>query len=75
MVYITMETEDTKQGKYVFSVFNGANNTVVGTVGLDSRAVGIAVSPETGLVYAVESQEVGVINITTNGSTGISVPY
>jgi hypothetical protein len=35
--------------------------------------MGIAVSATTGIVYAVESQEVGVINIT-NGTTGISVP-
>ena len=73
MVYITMETEDMTQGKYVFSVFNGATSTVLGTVGLDSRAMGIAVSATTGIVYAVESQEVGVINIT-NGTIGISVP-
>ncbi len=74
MVYITMETEDMTQNKYVFSVFNGATSTVLGTVGLDSRAMGIAVSPVTGLVYTVESQEVGVINVTTKGTTGISVP-
>jgi YVTN family beta-propeller protein len=79
MVYITMETEDMTQNRYVLSVFNGATGAVVGTVGLvDSQgkaispsAMAIAVSPTTGLVYTVEAQVVGVINIVTNTTTGI----
>ena len=45
MVYVSMEIEDMKQGKYVFYVFDGATTRFLGEVGLDNRGKNRAVAP------------------------------